>query len=169
VADYVFPCDDLKYAIKSLIKAFPEIDYFNDENLYERMHVVERHIGQVHGMVGASTADWCGLKVPRHVNDAAFVVWRGEGRTTHFGADCWKSAVFRAAVRANADPAWADGFAAAVEAAKALGGQKAVLDFLLAEFPPLTTPEGRRERYEEERVRQEHLLFERALAQESET
>ena len=72
----------------------------------------------------------------------------------------------RLAVRANADPGWADGFAAAVEAAKALGGQKAVLDFLLAEFPPLETPEDRRRRYEEERERQEHFRLERAFAQE---
>jgi hypothetical protein len=166
VDDFVFPCEELAYAIRSLIRAFGDIDYFGeDDGLYERLHAAERHNGQVYGMIGASTADWRGLKVPRRVNDAAHVVWASEGRTLFFGADCWRGAVFRAAVRANADPEWADGFAATVEAAKALGGQKAVLGFLLTEFPPLETPEDRRRRYEEERERQEYLLFWGSTAQ----
>jgi hypothetical protein len=164
--DLVFPCEELAYAIRSMTKTIPEIGYFGDEDLYERMHAVERRVGQVHRMVGARDGSWYGLKVPRHVNEAARTVYQQEGRTLYFGAESWRSPVFRAAVRANADPDWAHGFVEAAAAARALGGSEAELAFVHAEFPAFETAEDRVRRWKDERVAKEREMFEAALAQE---
>lgn len=78
----------------------------------------------------------------------------------------WAAPAFRAAVRVNADPEWARDFEERLDAAYALGGADASRDVLRAEFPPLESLEDRQQRWEDERARQEHLLFEWAFAQD---
>ena len=174
MGEWVFPGDALKYAIESLCKLAQDEEQ-EIETAYEDVVAIEhmallrsRRWGQVLAAIGGRMNVHGYVEVQKHVAEAAYLA--AAHPHVRFERDSWAAPAFRAAVRANADLAWASDFEIRLDAAYALGGSEATRDFLRAEFPPLETPEDRRRRYEEERERQEHLLFERAFAaQESET
>lgn len=168
--EWVFPGDALKYAIESLCKLTQDEEHeINAAHEYvvaiEHLALLRaRRWGQALAVVGGKMGAHGYVMVRKHVADAACLA--AAHPHVRFGQDSWAAPAFRAAVRANADPEWAGDFKVRLDATYALGGSEATRDFLRSEFPPLTSPEDRRQRWEDERVRQEHLLFEQTFTQE---
>jgi pimeloyl-ACP methyl ester carboxylesterase len=161
VADYDF-CGPLTDIVVRVVRYSPSnIDEVGDN---DARHAEEtRRKYQVSSAVGGQYTQHGGVEYPAHVRRAVYVAaWHPE-QGHYYAGDAWREPVFRAAVRACADPGWADRFAASLAAATRLGGPGAVRDVLLAELPPFETADDRRRRAEEERVHRDHSFMQEAF------